>query len=176
MGDLKLARTWTMATPLLDKRAIFRELQDARIPTTRTVAVRDEDVAIRSDRNGIRLIQSIRTVARFAGFAEGHQDLSVLVQLENLMAFTVLSLAVAEPQVSILVHQKAVGKNEHPLPKALQQLSGRIEFEDGRQARARAAIGAASFGDPDVTVGSNEYRAGRSHGAPLGKCEPMLDC
>src|SRR5258708_20785594 len=120
MGDLNLARTGTMSAPLLDERAIFRELQDGRIPPTRTVAVRDEDVAIRSDRHGIRLIQGIRTVTRYTGFAESHQDFSILIHLENLMAFAVLSLAVAEPQVSIFVHQKAVRKNEHTLSEALQ--------------------------------------------------------
>ena len=59
--------------------------------------VRGEDVAIGSDRDGIRLIEGVRSVARDSRLAERHQDLSLRIELEDLVALSIFALAVGEP-------------------------------------------------------------------------------
>src|SRR5437870_11062685 len=97
------------------------------------MAIRDENIAVRSDEDVRRLIESIRTVASDSGFAESHQDFSVRAELENLMAFDVFSRAVSHPHVSLSIDMNSVRADEHPRAKTLHELARRIKFKERRQ-------------------------------------------
>src|SRR5262249_48293251 len=64
---------------------------------------------------------------------------------------------------------------KHPCAEALQELSGAVEFEHGRQIRIGAGIDAAPFRYPDMAARSDEYGARRAHRAALRKREPVFD-
>src|ERR1017187_8425628 len=176
MGNLELAVFRSMASPLFNEFSILGELHDSGIPSLRIMAVRNEDVAIRSDGDGVRLIEGVRAVTCDASLAEGHQDLAIRTEFKNLVTLSISSLAVGDPQVALFVHQDAVGKHEHARPPALQKLAGRIEFQHGGQRRTRAGIDAAPLGYPHVTAGSDKDGTRGSHGPAFGEREPVLHC
>src|ERR1022692_1849746 len=100
MRHLELAVLRSMAAPLLDELSIFRELHDSGIPASGIMAVRNENIAIRSDGDGVGLIEGVWAIAGDAGLTEGHQDLAIRTEFENLLALAVFSLAVGDPQVA----------------------------------------------------------------------------
>src|SRR6267378_7826125 len=114
--------------------------------------VADEDVAIRSDGHGGRPIKSVWAIAGDSRLTERHQDLSIRVELEDLLALSILSLGVSCPHVPVPIHQNAVRDHEHLRAEALHELAGMIKFEDRRFGPARAGVSSASLSHPDVTV------------------------
>ena len=85
------------------------------------MSVRDKNVAIRSDRDIGRLIESVRAVSGDSRLAEGHQDPAIGTEFEHLVAFAVFSLSISHPYVAFLVHADSVGKYEQAGPEASQQ-------------------------------------------------------
>ena len=69
MRHFELPGARSVPAPLLDRLAIFGELQDARIAATGAVAIGDEDIAIRRDGDGIRLVEGIEAIACWDGRA-----------------------------------------------------------------------------------------------------------
>src|SRR5439155_2258238 len=97
------------------------------------MAIRDENIAVRSDEDVRRLIESIRTVASDSRFAKSHQDFSIRAELENLMAFGAFSRAVGHPHVSLSIDMNSMRTDEHPRAKTLDELACRIKFKERRQ-------------------------------------------
>ena len=103
------------------------------------MAVPDEDIAVRRDQDGGRLIEGVRAICGDSSLTERHQELAVLTELENLVALSVSPgilpvgpFPVRHPDVSIPVHVDPMRTNEHARAKALHQLSRRIELQYGR--------------------------------------------
>ena len=72
-----------------------------------------------------------------SGLAERHQHLAVGAELEHLVAFAVAAEAVGHPHVAVAVDVQAVREQQQAGAEALQQLAGRIEFEDRVEVRTR---------------------------------------
>jgi hypothetical protein len=66
-----------------------------------------------------------------------------------------LSLAVGHPHVPVAIDENAVREDQHPFAEALDELSGGVELQDGRQVRhlpgraIEAAVLLAAFTHPD---------------------------
>jgi hypothetical protein len=74
-------------TPGLDEPAILGEFEDAGIVRgIATMAVGNKDIAIRANRYAGRSIEGIYTTSAHAHFAQRHQHLAILVELENLLS------------------------------------------------------------------------------------------
>ncbi len=90
----------------------LRKLYDARVAVS-AVSIGNEDVAVRSNGHRGGLVESVLRRSRGSGLAEGHQDLSIGTEFENLVAFSFTTLAVGHPNISVFVHSNAVRKNKH---------------------------------------------------------------
>ena len=120
-------------------------------------------------------LNSIRTAAGDVRLAERHQHLAVGAELENLVAFAAAAEPVGHPHVALAVDVQTVREQQQAGAEALQQFSGRIEFEDrvevraaarerlaGIDARRRPGF-AAALADPDAgAIGIDGDRAGRT--------------
>ena len=109
---------------------------------------------------------ALRVAARVAGDAEGHEDLALWAELEDLVADLAVALRVGDPDVAVVVDVQAVRQHEEPGAEAGEPLAGvpvvlqdRI---DGRVVRASAGERdpAAAIIDPDVAVGRVDVDAG----------------
>ena len=94
------------------------------------MAVPDEDIAIRRDQDGGRLIERVRTISGDSSLAERHQDLAFRTELENLVTLSVSvgilpvgPFSVRHPDVSVTVHVDSMRTDEHSRAKALYKLS-----------------------------------------------------
>ncbi len=84
--------------------------------------------------------------------------------------------AVGHPEVALLIHEDAVGREQHPGAEALHQGPGRIELEDRIIVRPGAAVGTAALGHPDApSVPVDLHRAGGAPGPPFGEPSPAFD-
>jgi len=61
-------------------------------------------------------------IAGDSRLTERHQDLSIRVELEDLLALSIFSLGVGCPHVSVPIHQDAVRDHEIPAPKLFTSL------------------------------------------------------
>src|SRR5438128_2069351 len=128
MRHVELARTRAALPPRLDEGAVLRELHDPRID----VAVRDKDLAVRRDGDIGRAVERVGTVARDAGLAERHQQLTVARVLEDLLPFAVAGAAVGEPEESVTIDPDAVLPDELLVSPALEHSAIGIELDDRR--------------------------------------------
>ncbi|PYS55072.1 MAG: hypothetical protein DMG13_05765 [Acidobacteria bacterium] len=85
--------------------------------------VADENVAVRRDHNIGRSIEGVGTFRSNAGLAQRHQHLSIRAELEDLVAFAILSLRIGHPDVAVAVYSHPVSLHEHPRAKAFHELA-----------------------------------------------------
>src|SRR5262249_23124271 len=88
---VELARTAAFLSPGLDEFAVLREFDDARVGIA-AMAIRDEDVPVRRGDHVGGLVEGIVAVTGGARLAERHEDLPVLVELDDDVAFALLAL------------------------------------------------------------------------------------
>src|SRR5204863_2049079 len=85
---IPVLRARSFLSELLEELAIFVELNEARICAP--VSFTNPDLPIGRDQHIVRLIERVgfgrRTWLIATGFAQGHQQLPVRAELENLMA------------------------------------------------------------------------------------------
>jgi len=167
---VELADACSFLTPGLEELAVCIEFHDASIVGGfLAVAVGYEDVAIRSNGDFGGLIKGIETRASNASLSESQQDLTVVVELEDLLPLAVLYSVVGNPEMAVVVYGDFVRTYEQSLAKALQELAGGIELQNGIERRL-SAVGAArtvrsaAIDGPDVAI-RTDGDAGR--GAPF---------
>ena len=151
VGRIEVTRRSSFFPPRLDELAVFRELNDARVGVP-AVPIGDEDIAVGGDDHVRGLIERVRPISGDASLPQRHQDLSIRVKFEDLLALAVLPLSVGHPNVSLLIDVNTVRKHEHAAAKALEQFTGRIELQNRWKIGSRARIGSAAFGHPHATV------------------------
>src|SRR5467141_4090453 len=174
VGRLELPGSLSLLPPRFDELPISRKLHDPRVRIA-AMPIADEDVAIRGNGHGGRPIKSVWSIAGDSRLTERHQDLSIRVELEDLLALSIFSLGVSCPHVPIPIYQDAVRDHEHPRAEALHQLPGMIEFEDGRFRPALAGVSSASLSHPHVAV-TIQTQLGRLPPRPsLGHLRPAID-
>ena len=117
----KLSGSRARLAPRLDERAVFRELDDAVVPFD-TVAVDDEDVAVRGDEDVGRSVELARPVAGNASLSEPHELFPLGAELDDLVAAAFAAARVRHPNVIVRVDENAVRPLEQARAKALQEL------------------------------------------------------
>ena len=137
--------------------------------------VADKDVAIRGNGHGGRPIKSVWAIAGDSRLTERHQDLSIRVELEDLLALSIFSLGVSCPHISVPIHKDAVRDHEHPRAEALHQLAGMIEFEDGRFGPVHTGVPSASLSHPNVAFAIQTQLRSLPPGPSLGHLRPAID-
>src|SRR6266581_4689098 len=112
---IEIARRRSFVTPGLDEPAILGEFEDAGIVRDiAAMAVGNKDVAICADRYAGWSIENIGALAADTHLAKHHQNLAVLVELENLLSkngargvarrhaeYGLLVIDIADPQVAL---------------------------------------------------------------------------
>src|SRR5689334_21619976 len=171
--------------PRLDELPVRREFADARRRSMgdacsdilggnhalRVMAVRDVDVTVGSDDDGIWLVELAVGVAGFTRDAQAHQLLTLRAELVHLMPFcaVLVSRKIGHPHVALLVYGEAVRGYHHALSEVREHGAGpAVDFEDridrGVVAVDRTAASrtrAAAFVGPDVPVRRIYVDAGR---------------
>src|SRR5437867_1958325 len=99
-----------------------------------------------------RLIEGVRTVSCNSCLTEHEQDLSIRIELNDLMALVVFFLCVSHPHVAVFVDMHAVREHEHSRAKRFHRLAGPIKLEYRRKVRTGASALATSLENPDVAV------------------------
>src|SRR2546426_4026073 len=114
MRRLEVAGSGPLLPPRLDERALLRELHHPRVRVP-TMAVPDEDVAVRCDEDRRWHVEHIGAIAGDSGLAKRHQDFAVRTQFENLVTLSIspgiLSVGpfpVSHPDVAVAVHMNPV--------------------------------------------------------------------
>ena len=161
-----------------DEFSVFAEDRDAsdsswrRRVTLTAVSLRNQDVAVGREDDVAWLVQRLRRIARRPAFANGHQQLAVRTEFEDLVAFALRvwkfrellrrgRTLVSHPDVAVLVHLKAVRENHHACAEALDDFAGWIELENRVDGRSGAGISAAAVVRPDAFAVGIEINAGR---------------
>src|SRR5687768_8639714 len=149
MRSVELSAPGTRFPPCLDESTVLRVLDDSVIETARSVAVRDEDVAIRRNSQIRRCDQGTGLFARDTWFPQRHHDLSFRTELEDLIALAVPSIRIRGPDEALAIDEQAVSLDEETFAPTLQQSpAGGIELEQRR-------IGAANNDDVARSVEVN---------------------
>jgi len=78
-----------------------------------------------------------------ARLPERHEDLSILIQFENLLAFAIFGLPIGDPDISITIDCHPMSLIKREVSETLQKLAGRRKFENHRISPVK---------DPDVTL------------------------
>ncbi len=145
----------------------------------------DEDAAVGSNQDVVRLGELRRRIARLTGRAERHQEFSLRAELQHRVA---LALGVGEllqfgfgcrariddPHVALAIDIHAVRPEDLSRAEALHDLAVGIELDDGIDVRARAHIGAAAIAGPDVfAVDVDVDRAHRSPSPSVRQRAPV---
>src|SRR5262245_15963669 len=139
MRRVELARGRPLLAPRIDELSILRELHDARIRIP-AVSVGDENVTVRSGCDSRRPVEGVRTGSCYSCLTKHQQDLSIRIELDDLVALAVFSLSVSHPHVAVFVDMHAVREHEHSRPKRFHRLAGPIELEYRRKVRTGAGI------------------------------------
>src|ERR1700682_4192911 len=119
MRQIEFPRAGSFLPPRLYEFSISRELHDAVVGIA-AVSIGNKNIAVRSDGHSGRHIECVRTIARDARLAESYQHFSSGSEFKNLLAFALRSVAIGDPDVSILVHREPVRKQKHSSAKSLQ--------------------------------------------------------
>ena len=82
--------------------------------------LRDEDIAIRSERDSSRLIEVVRSRSGDARGTECHQNFPGWGKLEHLMTLALFALDVGDPHISIRVDGDAVRHYHQPAAEIVQ--------------------------------------------------------
>src|SRR5260370_15564201 len=106
------------------------------------MAIGDKNIAIGRHRDTGWTIESIRAAAADAQLAKHHQDPAVLVELEDFLTkhdaggiacrhaeHGIAVINIADPQIAVRVHGKAVRIAKHADAESLKQLAGGIELQ-----------------------------------------------
>src|SRR5678816_2876780 len=155
-----LARARSFLAPLLDERAILRELHHAIVLAV-AMTVGDEDVAIRPDEDVRGLIEEVRTGATDTRLAERHQYFALRVELEDLVPLAVLAARVGHPEVALAIDRCTMWEDEHPLPPRGEDLSVRVVLDDRRLAASRTRVLETAMDDVNGSVGCRLDRGDR---------------
>src|SRR6516164_5677813 len=107
------------------------------------MAIGDKNIPIGPHRDTGRTIESIAAAAADAHFAKHHQDLAVLVELEDFLTkhgagsiacrhaeYGVAVVDIADPETTVPVHGKAVRIAKHAGAESLEQPAGGVELQD----------------------------------------------
>src|SRR5579864_5813111 len=128
---VEFAAACSFFAPRLEELTVRIEFHDARVGRWfLAVAVGDKDVAIGGNHHFGWLIESVQPGSRDAGFSESHQDLTVLIEFENLLALAIFEPVVGDPEVPVTIHSNFVRADEQSFAKTLQELPRGIEFEN----------------------------------------------
>src|SRR6266404_2937687 len=155
------------------------------------MAIGDENVAIGRHRDTGRTIESIRAAAAGAHLAKHHQDPAILVELEDFLTkhdaggvacrhadHGVAVINIADPQIAVSVHGKAVRIAKHAGAESLEQIAGGIELQDWWVGLAATDAGGAAgrhgvetaMENPDVAVAvdmhTDDFATGTWAGGP----------
>src|SRR5260221_9706209 len=123
------------------------------------MSIRDENIAVRRDEHVARLIESDRSVSLDSRLAERQHHFPILAELENLVACPGFAIAVRHPYIIVFIYEEAMRPHDHSCAKTFHQISRRIEFQDGREARIGTGSSAASFDDPNALSVAIDVRA-----------------
>src|ERR1700676_169006 len=137
--------------------------------------VAHENIAVQCDGHSGGSIECVGAIACYARFAQGHQHFSIRTEFENLLALSVASLGIGNPDIPAFVHKDSMGNYNHSRAEALHKVSGSIKFEDRRIALAQAGIPAASLGHPHIAVAVDTQLGSLSPGSPFGHLGPPGD-
>src|SRR5258708_3375377 len=171
---IEIAGSRSFMAPGLDEPAVPGKPDDtAVVRLVRRMAIGDKNIAIGRHRDTGRTIESIRAAAADAHLAKHHQDLAVLVELEDFLtehdtggiAYRhaepgVAVIDIADPKIAVPVHGKAVRIAKHAGAESLEQLAGGIELQDWWVGLAATDAGGAAgrhgvetaMENPDVAV------------------------
>ena len=151
-------------SPGLDELPVLRVLHDAVVAVD-LVPVGDEDISVRSDGHGAGRREVILIVPRHACFPEGHQQLAVRAELEDLMAgaqagfrrhgHAACAHRVGHPQIALAIDGEAVRPDEHPAAEALDDVALGVELED-RVDVLDPAVEAEAI-DSEATAGGHRH-------------------
>src|SRR5215467_13464771 len=100
----ELTGTRSFLPPGFEEPPVLREFHDSRVRIP-AMSVGDENVAVGSDRNGGRPIESIFAIAGDSSSAQRQQNLSIGAEFEHLLSLAVFSFSVSGPHVSVLIHR-----------------------------------------------------------------------
>jgi len=163
------------------------------------MAIGDKNIPIGPHRDTGRTIESIAAAAADAHLAKHHQDLAVLVELEDFLTkhraggiacwhaeHGVAVVDVADPQTAVPVHGKAVRIAKHTGAESLEQLAGGIELQDRWVGLAASDAGRAAgrhgvetaVENPDVAVAVDMHTDDLSPAPAIhawGQGRPILD-
>src|SRR5262249_24838226 len=166
MKAAELTSSRSFLAPGFDEFSIFAKLHD---PPARVLAmsVRDENVSVRSNHKVGGINERVRTIPGDSRLAERQQDFSLGIELQHLRTLAIFRLPVGCPDVAILVHVETVGIYKDSRAKTRHQPARGIEFEDGCQVGADAAVCAASLERPDIALAIHVHRDHRSKDSSL---------
>ena len=152
MGDDELARGRAGSAEARQKLAVRGKFLDA-VVGVRIVSFRNENVPVgRNDDSG-RTVELSGGRAGDPGLAQGHQDVPLRAEFEDLVPSRAVPVRIRDPDVSVGVDVDSVRPDEQRLAESPNPPTRRIVQMDGRQAvPADAAILAASLGDPQVVL------------------------
>src|SRR5688572_15712995 len=102
MRRVKIAGSGSLPAPGFEELSIPRKFRDAVIACGAPgVSLGHEDIAVGADHNIGGLIEQAGIRACDARLTQRHQDLSVRVEFENLIALAILDLRIRHPEVSL---------------------------------------------------------------------------
>ncbi len=163
-----------MAAPLHQKPAVPVELDDAGVAFAGLVSVGHENGAVRRDHDGIGLMERIRPAAGNPRPPQGPQQPPGAVEFQDVIADAMPDVAVGDPDVVLRIDEEAVREKQFARAEGLHVAPMLVEFHDGIDVAALAAVGAAAFGNPDVALVVDRHRAGGAHVAALREAEEVI--
>src|SRR5215471_14312583 len=137
------------------------------------MAIGDKNIAIGRHGDTGRTIESIGAAAADAHLAKHHQDFAVLIELEDFLPehgasgitrrhaeHGVAVINIANPQIAVPVHGKAVRIAKHAHAESLEQLAGGLKLQDWWVGLAATYAGGAAgrhgvetaMENPDVAI------------------------
>src|SRR5215469_5728345 len=137
------------------------------------MALRDENIAIGGDGYVGGLVEKTRIGAGDASFAEGHEHLSLGIELEDLHPLAVLRLLIGYPQVALRINRGAVGEDEHVFAPGLEELARSIELENRWLGAVGAGIVVAAMDHVDAAIGGNFDRGDGGPRDTIGRVAPI---
>src|SRR5262249_21610402 len=117
--------------------------------------------------------ERVRTIPGDSRLAERQQDSSLGIELQHLRTLAIFRLPIGCPDVAVLVHVETVRIYKESRTKTRHQSAGGIEFEDGCQVGAGAAVCAASLKCPDIALAIHVHRDHRSEDSSLRELGPV---
>jgi hypothetical protein len=133
-------------------------------------------------------VETVFPVTRYARCAQGHQNSSVMTELDHLVPPRSLGGpgggdCIGHPHVAVGVHIDAMRPYKHAAAKAFDDIAVQVEFDDRVQIRIETLVaetlrctGVTSDHCPDVfAIRVHRYSADRTHLSPIRQFRPAID-